>query len=165
MSSPKTWISDARVLRRLPPYVFWPLAILAVDIEGERHCTPDNVHVEFLAREDLFDGLAEEIVPKTATQGYGAFIADRRSITQVVEDYRDEAGFDTVMCRAFGSLSEIIRKSGHLCAPAGCILAMKGRYPEQELRGVDPAWHVHAIGKLDVPGLEGDRHIVELRRA
>ena len=80
------------------------------------------------------------------------------------EDYRDEAGFDTVMCRAFGSLSKIIRTSGHLCAPAGCILAMKGRYPEQELGEVDHGWSVRAVEKLVVPGLEGDRHIVELRR-
>jgi len=81
------------------------------------------------------------------------------------EDYRDEAGFDTVMCRAFGSLSKIIQMSGHLCARTGCILAMKGRYPEQELGGVDPAWYVREIEKLEVPGLAGDRHIVELRRA
>ena len=80
------------------------------------------------------------------------------------EDYRDEAGFDTVMCRAFGSLSKIIRTSGHLCAPTGCILAMKGRYPEQELGGVDHAWSVREVEKLVVPGLEGDRHIVEVRR-
>ena len=81
------------------------------------------------------------------------------------EDYRDEAGFDTVVSRALGSLNKIIQLSGHLCARKGCILAMKGRYPEQELREVDPAWRVRQTQELAVPGLSGQRHIVELTRA
>lgn len=81
-----------------------------------------------------------------------------------VEDYRDEAGFDTVICRAFGSLNKIVQMSGRLCARTGCILAMKGRYPEQELGEIDSGWWVAGVEKLEVPGLSGERHIVELKR-
>ncbi len=82
-----------------------------------------------------------------------------------VEDYRDESGFDTVVCRAVADLATIVQMAGHLCAQDGRILAMKGRYPEHELKAVSGAWRVHGITRLEVPGLSAERHLVEMGRA
>jgi 16S rRNA (guanine527-N7)-methyltransferase len=44
----------------------------------------------------------------------------------------------------------------------GCLLAMKGAYPHEELKHVSPAWQVVDVYRLTVPGLDAERHLVEL---
>jgi 16S rRNA (guanine527-N7)-methyltransferase len=78
-----------------------------------------------------------------------------------VEEYQDLAGFDTVLARAFASLSEILQKTRRLLAPGGRILALKGRVPEEEIQGLVSAdIKVHG---LTIPGLDIERHVIELR--
>lgn len=78
-----------------------------------------------------------------------------------VEDYRaGRAGFDTVTARAFARLDRLLALCAHLCVPGGRILAMKGRDPEVELRGVDSGFKVLGVHTLEVPGLRGERHLV-----
>ncbi len=81
------------------------------------------------------------------------------------EAWKPPRPFDTVVCRALGKLHEFIRFAGHLCARDGRMLAMKGQYPEAELEAVPRGWRVVAVHRLDVPGLEAERHLVELARA
>ena len=81
-----------------------------------------------------------------------------------VEDYHDESGFDTVVSRAFASLADFVRLSGHLCAPAGRLVAMKGRSDAGELAEVPGGWTILENRPLRVPGVEGQRHAVVLRR-
>lgn len=81
-----------------------------------------------------------------------------------VEDYRPSAPFDTVVSRAFASVREFVDTAGHLCAPGGRLLAMKGAYPTEELEGLPEGWRVEAVHRLDVPGLEAERHLVVLAR-
>ncbi|HEY5719967.1 MAG TPA: 16S rRNA (guanine(527)-N(7))-methyltransferase RsmG [Gammaproteobacteria bacterium] len=80
------------------------------------------------------------------------------------EAYRPVSPFDTVMCRAVGKLAEFIGYAGHLCAGGGCLLAMKGRHPTDELAALPAGWQVTAVHALEVPGLEAERHVVVLRR-
>lgn len=80
-----------------------------------------------------------------------------------VEDYRQgRAGFDVVTARAFARLDRLVALGAHLCAPEGRILAMKGRDPQAELRGVDRGFKVLGVHALAVPGLRGERHLVVL---
>jgi 16S rRNA (guanine527-N7)-methyltransferase len=41
---------------------------------------------------------------------------------------------------------------------------MKGRHPEAELAGLPAGWRVVAVHRLAVPGLDAQRHLVELAR-
>jgi 16S rRNA (guanine527-N7)-methyltransferase len=47
----------------------------------------------------------------------------------------------------------------------GRLLAMKGRYPEQELAARLDGWKVAAVHLLTVPGLAEERHLVEICRS
>jgi 16S rRNA (guanine527-N7)-methyltransferase len=82
------------------------------------------------------------------------------------ERYRPSGpGFDTVLARALGQLSEFVRLAGHLCAPKGRLLAMKGKAPQAEIDRLARGWRVAALKRLKVPGLDAERHLVELVRS
>lgn len=71
-----------------------------------------------------------------------------------VENYRPSQGFDTVTSRAFSDLSQMLDKTKHLLSPDGIWLAMKGRYPADELKSVD---YPYQVNDYVVPGIEGER--------
>jgi 16S rRNA (guanine527-N7)-methyltransferase len=82
------------------------------------------------------------------------------------EDYAPGHGFDTVIARALAALPRLVEIAGHHVREDGVFVALKGRYPEEELDALvklDIPWS-HAVTELDVPGLEkGSRHAVLLR--
>jgi 16S rRNA (guanine527-N7)-methyltransferase len=78
------------------------------------------------------------------------------------ESYQPEIRFDTVVARAVGPLVDLVRNAGPLVAGGGRLLAMKGRYPEDELAKRLNGWKVVAVHPLQVPGLDESRHVVEL---
>jgi len=86
-------------------------------------------------------------------------------VNQRAEAYRPGQPFDTVVCRAVGKVVEFLRIAGHLCAPDGRLLAMKGQHPGAELEPLPPGWRVAGIHPVAVPGLDAARHVVELARA
>jgi len=83
------------------------------------------------------------------------------------EDYAPGHGFDTVIARALAALPRLLEIAGHHVREDGVFVALKGRYPVEELQQLeelDIPWS-HAVAELDVPGLEkGSRHAVLLRR-
>lgn len=81
------------------------------------------------------------------------------------EAYRPEMRFDTVIARAVGPLADLVKVSGHLVVGGGRLLAMKGRYPEDEIAARLTGWKVAAVHPLSVPGLAEERHLVELCRS
>ena len=81
------------------------------------------------------------------------------------EAYRPEMRFDTVIARAVGPLAGLVKVVGHLVVGGGRLLAMKGRYPEDELAARLSGWEVAAVHPLSVPGLAEERHLVELCRS
>ena len=80
--------------------------------------------------------------------------------------------FAVVTARALSSLEDFAGNAGHLAAPGGRLLAMKGKVPEAELaafrRGIKDLgggrWRVVGVMPLVVPGLVDERHLVELCR-
>ena len=78
------------------------------------------------------------------------------------ESYRPFELFDTVAARALSSLADFVAYAGHLCAPGGRLLAMKGKRPDDEIAALPRSFRTLAVHRLTVPGLTGERHLVEL---
>jgi 16S rRNA (guanine527-N7)-methyltransferase len=81
------------------------------------------------------------------------------------EAYRPEHRFDTVIARAVGPLADLVRYAAPLLAGEGRLLAMKGRYPGDELAARINGWKILAVHALAVPGLDEQRHLVEIVRS
>jgi len=80
------------------------------------------------------------------------------------EDYAPGHGFDTVIARALAALPRLLEIAGHHVGEDGVFVALKGRYPTDEIEQLELPWR-HAVTELFVPGLEkGSRHAVLLRR-
>ena len=83
-----------------------------------------------------------------------------------VEHYAPEARFDTVTARALATVPRLVELSAHLVGEDGRLLALKGKYPAEELDALTalPDWD-YSVTKLTVPGLEAhERHLVTVRR-
>jgi 16S rRNA (guanine527-N7)-methyltransferase len=83
-------------------------------------------------------------------------------IHERAEKYRPLRLYDCVIARALASLSDFTAYAGHLCAPTGRLFAMKGKRPDIEIAAVPKAFRVVAVHRVRVPGLDDERHIVEL---
>jgi len=82
------------------------------------------------------------------------------------EDYAPGQRFDTVIARALAALPRLVEIAGHHVGEDGVFVALKGRYPAEELEQMSNKPWCHAVTELRVPGLEpGSRHAVLLRRA
>jgi len=78
----------------------------------------------------------------------------------------DVAGtFECITARAFASLADMLGWGGHLLAPGGVWLAMKGRVDAAELDAVPAGFRVERIVALNVPGLDAERHLVILKES
>jgi len=78
------------------------------------------------------------------------------------ENYRPAEPFDTVVARALSSLADFVAHAGHLCAADGRMLAMKGKRPVEEISALPRSLRVSAVHRVALPGLDDERHIVEL---
>lgn len=81
---------------------------------------------------------------------------------QRVENYTPDHRFDIVTCRAFASAGDTARMVGHLIAPDGRVLLMKGRDPASELAEVPLDFQAVDTVALDIPGLGAERHLAIL---
>jgi 16S rRNA (guanine527-N7)-methyltransferase len=81
------------------------------------------------------------------------------------ESFRPKERFDTIVSRAVGAVGVFVEWAGHLCIGGGRLLAMKGRDPTQELQKLPSGWKVAAVHRLSVPGLDEERHLVEICRS
>jgi 16S rRNA (guanine527-N7)-methyltransferase len=97
--------------------------------------------------------------------------AERLGLTNVevvnarAENYRPFELFDTVVARALSSLADFVAYAGHLCSPDGRVLAMKGKRPDEEISALPKSFRVLAVHRLKMPGLDDERHLVELSPA
>ena len=78
-----------------------------------------------------------------------------------VEQFTVQSRFDTVITRAFSSLSDILEKSRHLLGVDGTIVALKGDVSDQELNQCRNV--VSRRIPLTVPGLQAERQLILLR--
>ena len=81
-----------------------------------------------------------------------------RALHARVENLSDR--YDVISSRAFASLADFTRWSSKALAQHGVWLAMKGKYPADEIAGLPTDVAVFHVEQLTVPGLSADRCIV-----
>lgn len=81
-----------------------------------------------------------------------------------VEKYQPEVPFDGVLSRAFASLTDMIQWCKHLIDHNGRFYALKGLYPEEELKALPEGIEFVQSIELHIPELEGRRHLIELKK-
>ncbi len=79
-----------------------------------------------------------------------------------VEKFQPAELFDGVISRAFASLKDMTDGCRHLLVEGGSFWAMKGLYPQDELSQMAKHYKVVNSIELQVPGTDGQRHLIEL---
>ena len=82
-----------------------------------------------------------------------------------VEAYQPKVAFDGVLSRAFSSLQDMIQWCQHLVdVETGRFFALKGLYPTDELASLPENVKLVESYPLQVPELDGERHLIELKK-
>ena len=81
-----------------------------------------------------------------------------------IEALQRPGAFDAITARALATLPQILAFGAHLLAPGGTLLAMKGARPDEEIAALPPGWRLQALHRLQVPGLDGERHLAVVGR-
>jgi 16S rRNA (guanine527-N7)-methyltransferase len=81
-----------------------------------------------------------------------------------VEQLEVATPFDVITSRAFAELADFVNWSGHLLAPGGRFIALKGVAPHEEVARLPAGWVVKEIRQLAVPGMNAERHLVFIQR-
>lgn len=85
-----------------------------------------------------------------------------REIQARAESFKPEALFDGVISRAYSSVRTMVQSTAHLLDPKGIFYTMKGRFPDRELSELVKPYTVTATHMLQVPGIDGERHLIEI---
>ncbi|HQW20037.1 MAG TPA: 16S rRNA (guanine(527)-N(7))-methyltransferase RsmG [Rhodocyclaceae bacterium] len=80
------------------------------------------------------------------------------------EDFRPDDLFNAAVSRAFSELAGFVRVAGHLLAPDGRLLAMKGVHPQAEIAQLPVGWQVMQSIALAVPELDAQRHLIVIKK-
>ena len=82
-----------------------------------------------------------------------------------VEDYQGEQAFDGVLSRAFSSLNDMVSWCQHLITTEqGRFFALKGQYPQDEIKQLPENIALVDSHKIIVPDLVGERHVLVLKK-
>lgn len=76
----------------------------------------------------------------------------------------NEAPVDVITSRAFASLVDMVSWTRHMLKPQGRWLAMKGKYPEEELAALPKDVVVEKVLSLDLLDGKYERHLVVLKQ-
>ncbi len=77
-----------------------------------------------------------------------------------VETCSPATAFDTVIARAYAALADLLPSVQGLCGSETRVVALKGRYPRDELAELPPGWRLEHSRAVQVPGLGAERHIL-----
>src|SRR5687767_12367674 len=91
-------------------------------------------------------------------------LSNVRVVQSRAENVAEPGAHRLLTARALDRLAGIIAVGGHLLAPGGRLLALKGQRPDEEIAELPPGWTATAVHVLQVPGLDAERHLVEVTR-
>lgn len=92
-------------------------------------------------------------------------LANLQVIHSRVEAFAPEQPFAGIISRAFSSLEDFSNWTRHLGDGQTQWLAMKGVHPDDELQALPADFRLTATHVLKVPGCQGQRHLLILRRS
>ena len=92
-------------------------------------------------------------------------LSNARVAESRAEALDEPSAYAAITARALDVLAGIIEVGGHLLQPGGRLLAMKGVRPDEEIAALPSGWSVEAMHPLVVPGLQGERHLVVVRKS
>ncbi len=121
-----------------------------------------------IARPDLAVTLLDSNGKKTAFLQQAVIeleLKNVRVVTARVEEFRPATLFAAITSRAFAELVDFVGLTRHLLASSGEWLAMKGQRPDAEMNKLPAGVSVTAVHRLDVPGVDGERHLVVMRES
>jgi 16S rRNA (guanine527-N7)-methyltransferase len=112
----------------------------------------------------LIDSTAKKIrFVSHAAQALG--LTNVTAVHARAESLRPETPFDTVVTRALAPLPQMLAHIAPLCGAHSRVLAMKGRWPTQELAALPAPWRLAGSRELKVPGLAESRCVIVLASA
>jgi 16S rRNA (guanine527-N7)-methyltransferase len=85
-------------------------------------------------------------------------------VCERIEAYQPAHKFEIITSRAFAELNDFVNGAGHLLADNGRMLAMKGVYPHDEIARLPSSHRVEEVIPLNVPQVDGQRHLVVLKK-
>lgn len=91
-------------------------------------------------------------------------LANVEVIHSRVEQFKPEQPFTDITSRAFSSLEDFANWTRHLSDGTTRWLAMKGVQPDDELQVLPADFQLERCLVLKVPGCQGQRHLLILRR-
>ncbi|NOY71403.1 MAG: 16S rRNA (guanine(527)-N(7))-methyltransferase RsmG [Gammaproteobacteria bacterium] len=80
-----------------------------------------------------------------------------------IEHFAPGVLFDTIISRAFSTIARLLQVTARLCAQQGQIVFMKGGYPVEELTAVPATFRLDQIARLNVPGIDAERHVAIIK--
>ena len=86
-------------------------------------------------------------------------------VCERVEKYQSKHTLSVITSRALAELQEFAALAGHLVAPGGQLIAMKGADPSAEIGRLKKGFVPSHVERLIVPGLNAERHLVFLKAA
>ncbi|HBX56469.1 16S rRNA (guanine(527)-N(7))-methyltransferase RsmG [Pseudomonas sp. UBA2684] len=92
-------------------------------------------------------------------------LANLQVIHSRVEAFTPEQPFSGICSRAFSALEDFSNWTRHLGNGDTQWLAMKGVHPDDELQALPADFRLTATHVLKVPGCQGQRHLLILRRS
>ncbi|WP_371916176.1 16S rRNA (guanine(527)-N(7))-methyltransferase RsmG [Pseudomonas sp. URIL14HWK12:I9] len=91
-------------------------------------------------------------------------LANLQVVHSRVEQHRPAEPYQGIVSRAFSSLADFTGWTRHLGDIHTQWLAMKGLHPADELVALPPDFEMQSERALAVPGCQGQRHLLILRR-
>ena len=91
-------------------------------------------------------------------------LANITPVQSRIETFPSEPPFDGVISRAFASLQDMVNWCHHLPSAQGQFYALKGVRPDDEIASLPAGFRLISVEALQVPELDGERHLVIIGR-
>ncbi len=80
-----------------------------------------------------------------------------------IENWKTDLRFDAIISRAFSSIHDFVTTASPYLSDCGMLYAMKGHYPEGELKYLQKEYTLIENHILDVPFVDAERHLLTFK--